>query len=197
MTRRAIKLGLVAATAIFSLSLASGTRAADVNAMAATCSLCHGKDGASTNAAVPIIGGMSATYLVEIVTAYKNKEVPCPKGSPMCEAVKSLSDADIKQVADYFAKQKFVRASQPADAALAATGQKIHQQNCEKCHTNSGSLAADDAGILAGQWTSYLKEQLSEVKADTRKLDRKMKVVVDRLESADIDALLSYYASVK
>jgi cytochrome subunit of sulfide dehydrogenase len=197
MTGNIHALGLLAAAAFLCLAPAPGARAADFNTVIANCTKadCHNKDGASAKPDTPIIGGMSAIYLAEQVAACKKKQRKCPDG--MFDVVKDLGDADIKQVTDYLAKQKFVRASQAADAALAAKGQQIHHQNCERCHSNNGSLADDDAGILAGQWTPYLKEQLAAVGSDTRKVDPKMKAVVDQLEAASIDALLNFYASLK
>jgi len=208
MMRNPARLGLMTAAAILCLVPAPGASAADINALMAVCAGCHGKDGASIEPSVPINGGMSATYLADQLSAFKNKQRPCPvtemkagdtKGTKtdMCAMAGSLDDADIKQVAGYLAKQKFVRASQPADAALAAKGRQIHQQNCEKCHSNNGSLADDDSGILAGQWTPYLKEQLADFGSGARKVDPKMKPVVDRLNAADIDALLNFYAGMK
>jgi len=200
MMDKIAKLGLLTAAAIFCLVPAPGAQA-DVNTVMASCGGCHGKDGASTDPTVPIIGGLSATYFADTMTAYKTKERPCPATDPkavaMCAVAGGTGDADIKQVADYLSKQKFVRASQTVDSALAEKGKQIHQQNCEKCHSSNGSAAADDAGILAGQWMPYLKAQLAEFKSGARKVDPKMKAVVDRLDAAGIDALVNYYASVK
>lgn len=202
------KLGLVTAAAALCLAAASGAKAADVATVAAACGNCHGKDGASTDPNVPIIGGVSSTYLAGQMAAYKKKERPCAsvamtagdkKGtkSDMCEALKDLGDADFKQLGDYFAKLKFVHASQTADAALAAKGQQIHKQDCEKCHSSNGGAPDDDAGILAGQWMPYMKLQITQFKSDIRKGDPKMKPVLDRLDAASVDALLNFYASVK
>jgi cytochrome subunit of sulfide dehydrogenase len=208
MKRNVSDLRLVIAAAALCLATAPGARAADVNAVMATCASCHGKDGASTAASVPIIGGMSAPYLADTLSAYKKKVRPCPitevrsgdkKGTKtdMCEVVKDLGDADIKSVADYLAKQKFVRAVQTADAALAAKGQQVHQQNCEKCHSSNGSVADDDAGILAGQWIPYLKEQLAVLNAGKRAAAPKMKPVIEKIDKASLDALANFYGSMK
>jgi cytochrome subunit of sulfide dehydrogenase len=194
------KLGLLTAAAILCLVPAPGAQA-DVNTVMASCAGCHGKDGASTDPVSPIIAGMSATYLAETLTAYKTKERPCPATEPkavaMCAVAGGIADADIKQIADYLAKQKFVRASQTVDGALAEKGKQIHRQSCEKCHSGNGSVADDDAGILAGQWMPYLKAQLVEFKSGARKVDPKMTAVVDRLDAAGIDALVNYYGSMK
>lgn len=201
---------LAAAGVVACLALGTGAQAADVGAIMATCANCHGKDGSSTDPNIPVIGGMSSAYIEENLDAYKSKALPCPptefkagdkKGTKttMCEVVKDLGDADIKQIADYLSKQKFVPATQTVDAGLVAKGQAIYKQSCEKCHSQNGSLADDDSGILAGQWIPYMKAQIAEVKSGARKTDKKnkMKEVIDALDDAGIDAVLNFFASQK
>ena len=208
MTRRTIGLVLLAGAGLFGLCLATGVRAADVNKLVENCTNCHGKDGASTESDVPIIGGYSATVLNDNLTAYKKKERPCPEAkyrsgdkkgqkTDMCQVAKDLSETDIKQVAQHFAGKKFVRAQQKFDPVLAAKGKVIHERSCDKCHSEGGSLASDDAGMMAGQWMPYLKEQFKDYKAGKRPMVKKMKPKMDKLDEADIDALIHYYGSFK
>ena len=57
---------------------------------------------------------------------------------------------------------------------------------CAKCHEKGGSSADDDAGILAGQWTHYLKEQFAAFRSGKRQMDEKMKPKIEKLsEEAD------------
>jgi sulfide dehydrogenase cytochrome subunit len=206
MARLAIKLGLLAAVGVPCLT--SETRAADGTAVVAICANCHGQAGASTDPTVPIIGGVSAPYVVDTLAAYKNRERPCPptevragdkKGTKtdMCAVAKDLSQADIKEIAAHLAGQKFVRATQIFDPALAQKGARIHQQSCQKCHSRNGSVAEDDSGILAGQWMPYLKKQLVDYGLGVRQADPKKRLVIQRLDQAAFDALVNYYASVK
>jgi len=206
--QQATRFALWAVAGLLSLSLATGAWAADVNKLAESCANCHGKDGASTESDVPIIGGYSAVVLGDNLVAYKKKQRPCPetkyrsgdkKGqkTDMCQVAKDLSDADIKQVAQHFAGKKFVRPVQKFDPALAAKGKEIHERNCEKCHSEGGSLASDDAGMMAGQWMPYLKEQFKDYKAGKRPMVEKMKPKMEKLSQADIDALINYYGSFK
>ena len=208
MTQKTTRFALLAGDGLFSLSLATGAWAADVNKLVDNCTNCHGKDGASTESDVPIIGGYSAPFISDSLAAYKKKERPCPetkyrggdkKGqkTDMCQVAKDLSEADIKQVAQYFAGKKFVRAQQKFDPALAKKGKEIHEHTCDKCHSEGGSLASDDAGILAGQWMPYLKEQFKDFKAGKRPMVKKMKPKLEKLEQADIDALVNFYGSFK
>lgn len=208
MTRRPPGGALLAGAGLFSLFLATGAWAADVNKVVEDCANCHGKDGTSTESDVPIIGGYSAPYITDSMAAYKKKERPCPetkyrdgekKGTKtaMCQVAKDLSDTDIKQVAQYLAGKKFVRAKQEFDPVLAKKGKDIHERSCEKCHAEGGSLASDDAGILAGQWMPYLEETFKEYSSEKRPMPKKMKPKMEKFDKAAIDALIHYYGSFK
>ena len=208
MTTRFNKIKLLASTVFIAFYLMNSAWAANVNKLTETCANCHGKGGASGEPEVPIIGGYSAEFLVNNLTAYKNKERSCPeteyktgskKGTKtdMCKMVKDLSDDDIKQIAQYFSKQKFVRAKQKFDPALAAKGKEVHDMYCEKCHSEGGTVAKDDAGMPAGQWMPYLKQAFDEFNTGKRPIAKKMKLKMDELSKEDIDALIHYYASFK
>lgn len=196
------------ASVLIGLGLTSSVPAADVNKLVQDCADCHGKDGASTVAEVPIIGGFSATYLGDSLNAYKKNKRPCPEAkyvsgskkgqtSDMCKVSRDLSDADIKQIAKYYAGKKFVRAQQKFDATLAKKGEKLHERKCEKCHSENATLADDDNGILAGQWIPYLRSSIKEYTSGKRPMDEKMKVKIEKLDSADLEALVQYYGSFK
>jgi sulfide dehydrogenase cytochrome subunit len=208
MMQKATKFTLLACSALFGFSLAGGASAADVAKLTETCANCHGKDGASTESEVPIIGGMSAEYIKLSLVSYSKKERPCPetevKAGPkkgtktdMCKVAKELSDGDIKDVAGYYAGKKFVRAKQKFDPTLAKKGKEIHDINCDKCHSNSGSAASDDAGILAGQWIPYLEETFKQYSAGKRPMEQKMKPKIEKLDKAGVDALVNFYGSVQ
>ena len=199
---------LLAGSMLFGLAVATGAHAADVNKLAESCANCHGKDGANVENDVPNIGGLSVKYFAMTIEHYKKKERPCvetkirsgdKKGtkSDMCQVVKDLSDDDIKQVAQHFAGKKFVRAAQKFDAALAAKGKGIHDKSCEKCHSEAASLADDDAGILAGQKTHYLKEQTEFFLAGKRPMHKKMEPKLKALSKDEVEAVLHYYASLQ
>ena len=170
------------------------------------CASCHGKNGASTEPSIPIIGGYSAKYLVESLRNFKKKvrtcaEVTIPAGpkkgtkSDMCKVTNELSDADGEAIAKYLAAQKFVRAKQPFDAAKAAKGAPVYKLRCEKCHENNGSSPDEDNGILAGQWTPYLRDQLVGFRTGKRPIDDKMKQRLDRVTKEEEEFLLHFFAS--
>ena len=181
---------------VIGMSLAAYATAADIAKLVAPCVKCHGKEGASDEPDTPNIGGMSTGYIEYNLMAYKKKERPCPDNI-MCKNTKDLSESDISQLAKFFADKKFVRAVQNFDPELAKKGKAIHQQNCEKCHSNDGSEAKDDAGILAGQWTPYLRTTFQEYSSGGRHMEQKMKPKIQKLDNDGFEALLNYYASFK
>jgi len=207
-TKRNSGLILLPFAILSGLALVVRAAAADVDKLVTECAECHGKEGSSKDKDVPIIGGMSSAYIVQTMGIYKEKKRPCPetkyregankgKKTDMCRVAKKLSDEDIKQLGAYYASKKFVRAVQTADPALAKQGAKVHEKKCEKCHSESGSMASDDSGILAGQWMPYLSETMKEYLEGKRPMDKKMKPKIETLKPADVEALVNYYGSFK
>ena len=205
MKKKLFALSVLASGAVLGLTLATGAMAADP---AAVCAGCHGPDGVTTDANIPSIAGASAAYIAATLNDYKKKERPCAevafvagdkKGtkSDMCKITAELSAADIDQLGKTFAAKKFAPFKQTVDAALAAKGKAVHAAQCDKCHTEGGSVADDDAGILAGQPMAYLKAQLTDYKSGKRTPPTKMKPKIDAITAGDIDALAAFYASGK
>jgi len=164
----------------------SGTMLAD------TCAGCHGTDGASTGPAIPSIAGLSETYMVDTMKAFKSGE---RHSTVMGRIAKGYSEEEFALMATVFARQPVAMTMQTTDPAKVAAGKKLHKKNCAKCHDENGSLADDDAGILASQWAPYLKYSLMDTHAGTRSMPKKMTKKVKALSDADIDALVHFYAS--
>ena len=75
-----------------------------LSGLAATCANCHGTGGrAIDDAAVPGLAGMPAGYTVEQMKAFKSGARPA---TVMHQIAKGYSDAQIEQIAAYFAAQK-------------------------------------------------------------------------------------------
>ena len=200
MKTKILGIAVVVSSVMFGLPVL----AADIE----SCAACHGKDGASTDAKVPVIGGMSAEYLKAALAAYKANERPCPEATyadgpkkgtktDMCKIAGEVSDADAGTISTALAGKKFVRVANKVDAALAAKGKEIHDKQCDKCHTEGGSVAGDDAGILAGQTIGYLSAELKDFKDGKRPMPKKMQPKMDAVQASELDALANYYASFK
>jgi len=185
---------------------ATGALAADGASIYDQCVSCHGKNGQSTEPTIPIVGGYSEKYISESFKNFRSKARPCaevsvPSGpkkgtkSDMCKVLEKLKDDDSNAVAKWLASQKFVRAKQPFDAVLAQKGVAVYKLRCEKCHENNGSSADEDNGILAGQWTPYLRDQLVAFRAGRRPSDDKMKQRLDKVTREEEEQLLHFFAS--
>jgi cytochrome c553 len=90
-------LGAVAAAA-------KDPAALQARALAATCANCHGTEGrAIDGSAVPGLAGLPAGYIVEQMNAFKSgtRQV-----TVMNQLAKGYNDAQIAQLAAYFAAQK-------------------------------------------------------------------------------------------
>jgi len=189
-----------------SITLATTLHASDLDSLVADCNDCHGKQGISTDSDVPTIAGQAYIVLEENMMAYADEERPCPvskyrhgdmerPSTTMCELAASLSEDDITVLSKHYEGLAFVAASQPFDQVLADEGAEIHDRHCEKCHSEGGSLAEDEAGILAGQWMPYMQTSMKEILAGERAMPEKMKQKTDRLNDDDVEALLHFYAS--
>jgi len=173
----------------------------------AVCADCHGKDGASTQPDVPIIGGISALALEEDLFAFRDRVRPCPTtyyraGAPdrpttdMCKISADLSDDEIVQIAAFYASKAFVPAKQRTDPEKVARGERIHNNlMCVGCHGKGGSDPADDASILAGQWMGYLTMALIDFRAGKRWIPKNMEDKFQNLTDQDIEALVHFYGS--
>jgi len=89
----------------FILFAYSPLQAADLEAgkqRATTCFGCHGPQGISLNPKYPNIAGQSAEYLIKQLNAFRNGE---RKDDIMTPMAGSMSDADVENVAAFFASQ--------------------------------------------------------------------------------------------
>jgi cytochrome subunit of sulfide dehydrogenase len=72
--------------------------------LAATCANCHGSNGVVVNGSAVIgLAGLPASYMVEQMKAFKSGARPA---TVMHQLAKGYSDAQIEQMAAFFAAQK-------------------------------------------------------------------------------------------
>ena len=113
----------------------------------------------------------------------------------MCAVAAALDEDTIDAVAAHYAALPFVPAKQDFDADLAAAGKAVHDEACDRCHSDGGSNPDDEAGILAGQWMGYLEDTFAEYRAGEREQPKKMEEKLNALSEDDVKALVHYYAS--
>lgn len=193
---------IVALTFIVSMSFFTATVVADdlIN----SCDNCHGKDGNSEDGKVPTIAGMSVQYFKDTFENYKNGDRPGVKYKPkkgdetdMAAISKKMSEDDVEKVASHYAGKTFKANEQAGDAGKIAKGRKLFHKKCEKCHSEAGSVADDDSGILLGQWKPYLEEQIKLYSSGERTMPKKMKKKFKKLSDKDKANVVEFLASGK
>lgn len=157
---------------------------------AADCAGCHGANGISPNDSWPNLAGQSAAYLARILAAYKSGDQTDVMMSPIAKA---LSDADVQDLAAYYASLS-CSATPGSSRGDVAAGQALADKNCTACHGKTGTGSNPAWPHLAGQKVNYLVNVLKAFRAGLRK-DPMMAGVVRGLSDADIDNLSAYYTA--
>gem|GEM_PF-2053071 len=165
-----------------------------VAALVGNCAICHGSDGVSGGPAMPAIAGFDRGYFVRVMNDYQSGR---RHASMMDRVAKGYSADQIAAMADYFAALPQSQISQSVDANLQQLGQRLHQGECESCHTNSGRDNGLTGVRLAGQWRPYLEAVLSDYLADRSQAPTAMRGGLDQAHRVDpqaVQALAHFYA---
>jgi cytochrome c553 len=88
------------------LAMAVGAQAGDAaagKAKSSNCTGCHGMNGKSTMPTNPNLAGQKEAYLVKAIKAYRDGQRKDPMMSSM---VSGLSDADVEDLAAFYASVK-------------------------------------------------------------------------------------------
>jgi cytochrome c553 len=158
-------------------------------AAAESCGGCHGDNGVSKTPGSPSLAGLDPKYLVAAMKSYKNGQ---RKHDLMKSLAAGVSDADLSNLALYYALQKPARAGTPA-AGDAAAGKEAAAA-CGGCHGDKG-VASDPANpSLAGQDAQYLATATQAYKDGTRK-DETMKGLAAALDDRAIKNIAAFYAA--
>lgn len=105
----------------------------------------------------------------------------------------SLADADLANVALYYALQK--RAASSVKGGDINAG-KAAAAACAGCHGEAGNPANADTPNLAGQDPQYLAAALAEYKSGAR-TEATMKALAAGLDEATVRNVAAYYASLQ
>jgi len=182
--------------------------AADVDALMDNCNGCHGDNGVSQWDDVPTIAGMPEFVHADALYIFRDEDRPCVESkyrqgdtsraaTTMCAVAGDLSDDDIDAIAAAYAELPYVKAKQDFDAGLAAKGEALHTDNCDRCHSEAGTNVEDEAGMLGGNRMGYLRHAFAQYREGTREMPKKMQEKLEPLSDDDIEALVNYYGSIQ
>ena len=127
------------------------------------CAACHGDGGITTRPGIPSLVGQDPQYLVAAMKAYISGQ---RKHAMMKTLLSGRSDAEINNIAFYYARQPSARAQTPLvgnpSAGKAATA------ICAACHGDQGVSVSPAFPSLAGQDAQYLADAIEAYKTGER-----------------------------
>ena len=165
---------------------------------AATCVVCHGPDGNSSNPTWPNLAGQHSEYIRKQLQDYRSGH---RKNDQMTPMAMGLSDQDIDDLAVYYASLK-PRIGLASPENLEA-GEYLYRVGdttkglaaCMACHgpAGTGNPAANYPRINA-QHAEYTELQLKAFKAEERINDRNgiMRDIAGRMSNDSIEAVANY-----
>ena len=161
-----------------------------VPAKAEVCAACHGPGGRSVLPQFPILAGQTARYIYLELRDYQEGRRTHELMTPM---VAGMSRDEMRELADYFSKQKPPVQTYRADPEKARLGKlKADETLCTMCHLG-GFAGQNEVPRAAGQHFDYIVKQLTDFKARTRTNDAgSMTSVASTLSAQDIDNLAHY-----
>jgi cytochrome c553 len=165
-----------------------------VPAKAEVCAACHGVGGKSVQAQFPVLAGQTSRYLYLQLRDYQEGRRTHELMTPM---VAGLSRDDMRELSDYFAKQKPAPQPFTPDTEKAKLGKlKADETLCTMCHLG-GFAGQNEVPRVQGQRYEYILKQLSDFKARRRTNDAgSMTSVSSTLNEVDIENLAHYLAGL-
>ena len=163
------------------------------------CILCHGKNGESSSEVFPRLATQNPTYLAKQLRDFQSGR---RKGTAMNDMAAGLTEADITDLAAFFAQQQ-AGPHAPTDADLAAVGRYLYANGntysgvaaCASCH-GPAAHGSETLPRLAGQQAPYLEGQLKQFNRRERTNDNAvMHAIASKLTELEIRALSEFLAS--
>ena len=157
---------------------------------AAVCAACHGPKGKPVLSVYPILAGQTARYTYLQLRDFQEGRRTNELMTPM---VAGMTRDEMRELADYFAKQKPAPQTYAASVEQARMGKlKADETLCTMCHLG-GFAGQNEVPRVAGQNFDYIVKQLTEFKARQRTNDAgSMTSVANTLSAQDIDNLAHY-----
>lgn len=180
-----------AATVCLALPLVSH---AEMPAKAGSCIGCHGPNGNSTMPGIPSLAAQNARYIYLQLRDFQEGRRSNDMMTPMTAG---LSKDDMREIADYYSKQKLSSKGFKADAEKAKLGKaKADETLCAMCHLGE-FVGQNEIPKVAGQNYDYVVKSLTDFKAKTRTNDAgNMTSVASTLSDTDIENLAHYISGL-
>ena len=160
------------------------------------CAACHGANGRSDMAGVPVLAGQPSLYTITQLFLFREGR---RNNDAMIALAKPMKDADLRGFSDFIGTLPPVPAPAPGappDADRMSKGQALAQQHkCVFCH---GTDLAGGQGVprIGGQKEDYVRATLQGFKSGDRPgYTRAMTEALSQVPVQDLDVLAYYVAN--
>jgi len=207
--------GLLAATLISATTAYAGDSAADIKKRMGSgdpvagmtesqlCQGCHGQDGISMEGLIPNLAGQYALYIAKQL---RNFQSGARTHQIMSAMAKTISDAELIDIAAYFSSQEKMHGNgsgaNPVAKKLFLKGDSSRGiPPCMSCHGKNGKGQAPGTAtypVIGGQHKEYLRAQLQHWRSGERSNspDGVMNKVAKTLTDAEIESLTDYLSGL-
>ena len=192
--RKAVALKIAAVLAFAALSLSAHAGLEEGRAKSQVCAACHGPDGNSVIPTIPSLAGQPRQFITQALFMFREGQ---RKNEQMTPFAAKLSNADLNDLAQYYAAQKMTPPTRQPNADIVARARAVTEKNnCVACHTAT-LVGQQHIPRLAGQHKPYLLEQLKAFKASTRAdLDGTMTSAAQGLALDELEMVAEYLATL-
>jgi len=167
------------------------------------CQGCHGEFGLSLEELIPNLAGQYASYIAKQLRNFQSGE---RKHQIMSAMAMTINDADLTNIAAYFASQKKMQGYgsvvNPVAKNLFLNGDKSRNiLACVGCHGVNGKGKAPDIAtypVIGGQHKEYLRMQLMNWRKGerTNSPGGVMNKIAKSLTDSEIEALAVYISGL-
>jgi cytochrome c553 len=187
---------VVAATLCFKLAQAE-TRLTYAERFAQICANCHGANGRSEMADVPVLSGQYSMYAITQLFLYRENR---RDHAAMVALARGMSDDDLRGYSDHIGQLPAVPAPPAADTdeqRMRTGSQLAYQYKCSFCHGDDMS-GGKFIPRIGGQKEEYLRVTLHGFKTGKRPgYTRAMTEALSQVPEKDLDLLAYYIARIE
>jgi cytochrome c553 len=167
------------------------------------CQGCHGEKGIAVDDMAPNLAGQYAYYIAKELRNFQKGE---RTHQIMSDLAKTINDAELTDIATYFASQKVMQGNgegdNPVGKQLFLKGDPSRKiPPCMSCHGVNGKGQAPNIPnypVIGGQHKGYLRAQLVNWRSGERKNSpgNIMNMIAQHLTDAEIEALADYVSGL-
>lgn len=157
------------------------------------CKACHGANGGGIAPAIPHLAAQRESYLLASLHEYKDGK---RAHAALKDMTKQMSEADLRNVAAYFASLPPVTNPTTQDIKHSSPFEqgKALASACAGCHGADGNAKTPGTPSLAGQQPHYLVAAIQEYHQGDRKMGL-MKSQLRDSDRLDLENLALYFAA--